>query len=191
MIFISGGHHPKAKGAAFGTFNEYEEASLWVKRLSEIINKDYFIIVPTGGLRSKVAFINKKIQEYPDPHIAIEIHFNSDPSHGGKGSETLYYPKSHYGHELANQIQDKLGIIFEPNRGTKEGWFGMDRPGIVDYAGDIEGDEKPDYFLRKTNCPALIIEPEFIHNQDKIVEARDAGCQVIAQTLINVLGDGL
>jgi len=187
MIFISGGHHPKAKGAAFGDFNEYDEASKWIHILSEIMSESLYIIVPTGGLRSKVDFINRSITTGTGPHLAIEIHFNSDPSHGGKGSETLYYPKSEYGHELADRIQKQLSIIYPPNRGAKEGWFGMDRPGVVDYPNDVDGDEKPDYFLRKTNCPALIIEPEFIHNQDKIVEARNAGCHVIAQTLIQAL----
>ena len=64
----------------------------------------------------------------------------------------------------------------------------MDYPGRVDYEGDVDGDEKMDYFLRKTHCPAVIIEPEFIHLWGNIQRNRAAACVGMA-TALNMLLD--
>ena len=189
MIFISPGHHQKRKGASYGDFTEFDEAMLWQIKLMDLLTRERAIAVPSGGLRSKIAFINNKMTEFQGPHIAIEIHFNMDwndfnedgkvdpNEYVGKGSETLYYPKSNAGKQFAEQIQDQLSIVFPPNRGAKEGWYQMNP------------DKGPDYFLAKTNCPALIIEPEFVHHKDKIVEARDIACHIIAQELLSIVGE--
>ncbi len=174
MLFISAGHNPKAKGATFKDFNEYDEAVLWREQIVDLLGADKAMAVPTGTLGSKVRFINKEISYARGPHIAIEIHFNSDPQRAGKGSETLYYPKSRRGQQLAISMQDKLSIIFGPNRGAKEGWYQMNPA------------KGSDYFLARTNCPALIIEPEFVHNAEKIIEARVPGCTIVANSLLEM-----
>ncbi len=176
MIFISAGHNPKAKGASYLDFNEYDEAVLWQQEIVELLG-DQAIAVPTGTLGSKVRFINKEILNNVGLHIAIEIHFNADSKRAGKGSETLYPPNSHLDEQLANQIQSKLSIIFGPNRGVKPGWYQMNPA------------KGPDYFLARTNCSALIIEPEFVHNSEKIIEARTPGCQVVANSLLRASGE--
>ena len=61
----------------------------------------------------------------------------------------------------------------------------MDRPGVIDYAGDVDGDEIIDYFLRKTMCPALIIEPEFVQNYDLILQTKTEGILALAEGLID------
>lgn len=179
MIYVSAGHHPGAPGAKYGHFIEHDEAIIWQQQIMDLLGADIAIKVPTGHLTAKIDFINTMMTQFPGPNIAIEIHFNMawkdfnedgtiDPNeYVGKGSETLYYPKSNHGKELAEQMQEKLSIVFEPNRGAKEGWYHMES-------------NKPDAFLSQTNCPALIIEPEFVHHANKIIEARDAGCQIIA-----------
>jgi len=184
MIFISAGHHQKAKGASYKNIAEFDETVLWQKKIAMYLDPDTFILVPSGRLGDKICFINEQIlASSSGPHIAIEIHFNMAwkdtdedgevdiDEYLGRGSETLYYPNSHNGKHLAEMLQAKLSIIYGPNRGAKEGWYQMNPA------------KGPDRFLSKTNCPALIIEPEFIHNYEKIVEGRLAGCKIIADTL--------
>ena len=60
----------------------------------------------------------------------------------------------------------------------------MDRPGVNDYAGDIDGDESIDAFLVRTKCTALILEPEFIQNKSVIEANRDICCDVIRDAIV-------
>lgn len=176
MILVSVGHHPHSKGASFGDFNEFDEAQIWVSLICNMLG-DLALQVPVGVLKKKVAFINDYCHTHQGDHIAIEIHFNSDLKHQGHGSESLYYPISWHGQHVAEEIQDHLSRVFGPNRGAKEGWYRMDRS------------KGPDYFLARTQCTSVIIEPEFIHNQEHIVEGREPGCATIAQVLITLYGE--
>jgi len=170
MILISAGHHPYRKGATYGDFNEHDEACIWVSLLCNMLGSDA-LSVPAGILKNKIEFINRQ----KDLDFAVEIHFNSalnaDGKHVGIGSETLYYPGSEAGLALATIIQERLSRVFSPNRGAKEGYYQMNKS------------KGPDYFLAKTRCPAVIIEPEFIHLKDYIKEHREAGCKELAQSL--------
>lgn len=185
MIYVSAGHHERAQGATWNGHTEWQETMEWRDRIVKASGGMDMIAVPTGTLGQKVAFINAG-----QPDLAIEVHFNSavvNGKHVGKGCETLYYPGSKKGKILAQNMQDTMLKFFEPDRGIKEGWYRMDRPGVVDYHGDVDGDETIDYFLRKTKCPAVIIEPEFVHNIDLIQYHRVAACTEIAKALLNTL----
>ena len=184
MLYISAGHHEHAQGASWHEYTEWVEAVRWRDIIVNTIGPAKAAVVPSGGLREKVAFINSG-----NPRAAIEIHFNSaivGKVHVGKGSESLYYPGSLAGGVLATAMQDELARFFKPDRGTKEGWHRMDKPGVVDYYGDVDGDETPLYFLKKTICPAVIIEPEFIHNIQLIQDNRTSVCRAIADALFGV-----
>ena len=183
MICISGGHNATKTGANSQGFSEYPETFLWAECIVEELRKLDLPahLVSTGGLRHKVDEINDT-----QPTMAVEIHFNADPSHKGRGCETLYHPGSRKGLYMAKEIQRQMSPFFTPNRGVKEGWYKMDRPVAVDYRGDVDGDETVDYFLRKTRCPAVIIEPEFIHSRGVIEAGLDVGCQVIAEAIKDV-----
>jgi len=184
MICISGGHNQRNKGATYEGFSEFPETLIWAEQIVRKL-KSFKLrahCVSENTLIQKVEEINKK-----SPVLAVEIHFNADPKHKGRGCETLYYPHSHKGLYLANEIQRQISSFFPPNRGVKAGWYQMDVPGVVDYVGDIDGDESIDFFLRATHCPAVIIEPEFIHNRSVIEIGRDVGCQVIAEALRDVV----
>lgn len=174
MICISAGHHPQSKGASFGDFNEHDEAVLWASRIKHILG-DKAMLVPFDVLRKKVNFINAM-----KPKMAIEIHFNSavdeTGKHIGEGCETLYYPNSNKGKELAEVMQKSLSELFQPDRGAKEGWYRMDKK------------NGPDYFLARTNCVSLILEPEFIHRRDVIEANRLQACEIIA-TVLHSIGD--
>lgn len=180
MLMISAGHHQGAQGARFNEYTEWREARQWRDLLASNL-AHIAIPVPTGTLRQKVEFINRG-----QPTAAVEVHFNSAivrGRHVGQGCETLHYPGSVRGQWLAHLVQSALAPIFPPDRGIKEGWHRMDRPGIVDYHGDKDGDETINYFLRETRCPAIIIEPEFIHNIELIQTQRVFACAAIAEAL--------
>lgn len=184
-LLLSAGHHPGGRGACFGDFCEHDEAVRWV---AEIVKRiDYRVstlLVPALDLVGKVKWINKQTTA----RLAVEIHFNSDAQRKGRGSETLYCPGSVKGYAAAEVMQDAIASVLKPNRGVKEGWHRQDRPGHKDYAGDIEGDERVDYFLKATRCTALIIEPEFIHRKDIIESERVAACARIADALVFLVG---
>ena len=180
MILISAGHYPEARGACYKGNCEHEEAMRWAEQLvAEIEPHAPCMLVPTGTLPEKVHFINTH-----NPILALEIHFNASENAKAKGFETLYYPGSEKGEALAILTNDALAMCFANNRGVKEGWYRQDRPGYKDYDGDIDGDETPLYFLQKTKCPAVIIEPEFIHNLNVIQNNRDHAVEVLADTLL-------
>lgn len=168
MILLSTGHNPDAKGACNGNICEWDIATEWVEEISRILDIALIpnMIVPTGSLKEKVNFINEK-----NSFIAMELHFNSNIK--AHGSETLYCPGSTKGKELADIIQKQfmMNEIFQPNRGSKEGWYKMDK------------NNPPDYFLRKTNCVSIIVEPDFISNLDNIEKHRRLGCLSIANGL--------
>lgn len=191
MIAISAGHWERARGAKNKTgFYEYPETMLWARKIHDLLMSDLHniaaVLVPAENLAAKVKFINDFVSA-GKVKLVVEIHFNSAPGGKGRGSETLYHPGSYAGKQAAGIVQSALGSILPPNRGAKEGWYKMDRPGIQDYPGDKDGDETPDYFLAKTRCPALIIEPAFIQRQMVIEDMRDIACEVIAASLAEVL----
>jgi hypothetical protein len=184
MILISAGHHEAAQGAQFKGCTEWKEAVKWKDLIIETIGAHKSHGVPSGTLSEKVKFINER-----HPWMAVEIHFNaavdSTGKNIGRGCETLYHPGSVKGKIIAEEVQGFLHQLFPPDRGAKEGWYKMDRPGQVDYPGDVDGDETIDYFLRKTSCPAVIIEPEFIHHTISYQHKRTHGCELIAAALLS------
>ena len=160
MIFVSAGHYPSKPGASYERFVEHDEAMIWASLLVHDIGRDA-VLVPTGILKDKVAFINERTLE---GDIALEIHFNAalnkEGVNVGRGSETLYYPGSEAGKSLAELCQKVLAVFFPPDRGAKEGWYRMNP------------NNGPDFFLAKTKCPAVILEPEFVHHAELIREKR-------------------
>lgn len=179
-IAISAGHYPQSPGAVFGALTEHAAALEWcalIRPALEAYGVDVYE-VPTGGLTSKVGAINAERCD-----AALELHFNSDPSHTGRGAETLYMPGSVEGERFARTVQAHVTEVITPDRGVKEGWYRMDRPGHADFPGDVEGDEVVDAFLRLTHCPAVICEPCFIH-EPMVISARGACAQAIARGII-------
>lgn len=180
MIILSAGHYPESRGACYPENNphwcEYDEAEDWVNHIAILLRQRIKVgIVPTGPLTRKVVWINNECKRN-DVKLAIEIHFNSDASKQQHGSETLYCPGSARGELMANIVQGAVGAVLKPDRGVKPGWFRMVRP--------PDPRAVPDYFLKYTRCPALIIEPEFIYNREVLEFKRDLVCDVIADALV-------
>jgi len=163
-IAISIGHHKDAQGAEYNGVTEYALATGWAHEVASLVDGSFVV---SGTLNKKVKEINDR-----EADLAIEIHFNSfkvwedankngiiddnELKNAGKGSETLYYPGSSKGELFASCVQNHLGKIATPDRGIKKGWYRMDK------------ERGPDYFLLRTKCPAIIVEPEFIHRLDRI-----------------------
>jgi hypothetical protein len=141
---VSIGHNPDA--ASFTNKNEYSEGAViagWIVKLAMENNLTPYII-GTGKLKKKVKEINKLKLD-----CAIELHLNSG---GGIGGETLYCPGSAKGKKFAEIIHKKTSKIMTRDRGIKKGYFKMDPK------------NPPNFFLKKTNCPALILEHYFLDN---------------------------
>jgi len=169
LILLSAGHYPEAKGAGYNDHYEHDEAVIWSSQIANLIRGRMMVdIVPTGQLSSKIEWINKQ----RDAVLLCEIHFNSDEYKKQRGSETLYCPGSVKGKAAAQIVQKYLGGIFPPNRGAKEGYYQMDKT------------KGPDAILAKTNCVALIVEPEFIYNYIVIEDRRHAACAALADALV-------
>lgn len=190
MIFISAGHHEVKQGASFNGITEYSLTTEWADRIVDILGTQA-LRVPNGVLREKVEYINSRVGT---KDLAIEIHFNSaqvwrdankngvvdagEIKNVGRGSETLYYPSSKKGREAAVTIQSALGSMLQPDRGAKEGWYQMNKA------------KGADYFLEKTSCTSLIIEPEFIDNLDIINLKMEAACYTIASAILEIIENG-
>ena len=160
-VAISLGHRPARPGYKIKQISEYSELAPLVGYLIQRLSQKGILayIIGTGILQNKVAHINRLKAD-----LAVEVHLNAG---GGHGAETLYCPGSSTGKRLDQDVQDQIVLLGMRDRGVKEGWFRMDKPGVKEHSKDIEGDEKKDYFLEKTNCPAIIIEPYFLDNNSE------------------------
>ncbi|MCK5307049.1 MAG: N-acetylmuramoyl-L-alanine amidase [Zetaproteobacteria bacterium] len=173
-VAVSVAHHPASPGACYIDNTEHAESTIWSDLVEKYLRKRGIEVyrAPVGGLITKVNAINK---QYCD--LAIEIHFNSSASGKASGCETLYCPGSVAGRAAASTIQRMLVTTMgNKDRGIKEGWYRMEAGSVVDY------------FLRKTNCPALILEPEFIQQWGSLTDRRGSGTKVIAEAIAKVLG---
>jgi hypothetical protein len=181
VIVLSVAHSSAARGAVYNGHDEHTESSAWTSIVANYLRHAVPVrTIINGALPQKVETTNS----LNDVLLAVEIHFNSDESRRQSGSETLYAPRSILGRLAAEIVQRELAGVFPPSRGAKEGWYRMDKPGHIDYPGDKEGDEAPDYFLARTKCTALIVEPEFIYNWETIDAKRRAGCVALAKGLL-------
>jgi len=170
MIAVSAGHYPAAPGAVYEGFVEHDHAVKWADKVTELLKEQGYKVtrIPTGHLQDKVHHVNES-----GAKLAIEIHFNSDAKHNAHGCVTLYCPGSHKGERLASLVQSGLSSFFPPNRGVKEGWYRLDPS------------RGPDYFLSHTVPPAIIVEPEFVENANKIEANFEVACKMIADGLID------
>lgn len=174
LIAISPGHYPEKPGACHDGFCEYDEAVRWADLLCDLLGPGNAVRVPGKHLKDKVAFINART---PGIAVAVDIHFNAaadaEGNPVGRGCETLYMPDSDDSKCLAEACHAALVSVFTPDRGVKEGWYRMQKK------------FGPDFFLAKTPCPAIIIEPDFIHRRELITAGREEACRLLAKVLLD------
>jgi len=98
------------------------------------------------SLTYKCDRINKMMKEGVNIDLAVELHFNACKSHEAKGSEVLYI--SDAGKKYAKVFDKHLDMFnkIKDSRGIKH------RSSLL--------------FLKGTKCPAIIIEPLFLDNDE-------------------------
>jgi len=182
-IGLSAGHYPEKSGAVHNELIEHELILEWIDRIFDVYDDTYdfdsqepgfdLVPIPVGRLTEKVRFINNHDFDY-----VIELHFNSVGGRIVSGSETLYMPGSNRGFEFATIVQENIAPALQiRDRGIKEGV----------YWGSRERTLTPLYFLRRTNCPAIIIEPEFLQSYNKTMT--DEVIEDFSRAFINALDE--
>jgi len=149
--FISVGHYPRRPGAVntkYGLIEHHEARKIVDAFFTEIITPQTicsYIPVSSLPLNEKVRFINA---EANDSSMAIEIHFNAWEPNKAQGIETLYFPGSEKGKNLAGCLQKALlGFLPFADRGLKP------------------GDNL--HLLKATTIPTVIVEALFIDNDQE------------------------
>lgn len=99
-------------------------------------------------LKKRVLNINRE----HDVACAVSIHHNSCGNPKRKGAEIIYWDTSESGYLLARYITQELVSI--PMKAHV-------LPAVKQLGRKL-------YFLRKTRCPAVIVEPVFMSNEDDL-----------------------
>ena len=179
-LILSVGHDSKRQGASSSGKTEWECARPMVDKIKQYVNSidnQITVHVINTTLKSTVSVVNRIVTKYgKDNCIAIELHFNAAANTTVIGQETLYYPFSGaskaLGRKFNNILFERAGWLTKKNRGAKAGWY----QGIKN--GDIL------YFLKKTSCRSLIIEPVFLSQLVKMTKGEKTSLEYhIARTL--------
>lgn len=187
VVVLSVAHCKNAPGACWKGLEEYSQSEKWSLAVSTLLSQKGILcrLIYGTSLNDKIQQVNK-VEE--DIVLAMEIHFNACGGCGASGTETLYYPGSTKGKQYAQIFQDHLCQgLSTLDRGIKEGWLKGDEPDKVDYPGDVPGDEVMAGFLKFTKCTALILEPEFIEQTDKMNQHAVTGPQAIADAVEEIV----
>lgn len=118
---------------------------------------------PSAYARIKTEVINAI-----NPSIAVEIHCNASDDQRANYGEVIHHPSSPIGLRaavtVADHLRDTLGSTKHhpwPMRGARE-W-------------SLEHDKHQFFFLKDTNCPAIIVEGVFISNDEQAEWLASAG----------------
>lgn len=134
-IIIDIGHHENDSGAiGKNGLREVDLNFQIAKECTRQLKRHGIEVINTSGtLQNRV-----QVEHLEQPNYFVSIHNNAG---GGKGCEVLVYSAKYPQLELAQNIEKEL-IPLNASRGIKE------RPDL--------------YVLKKTNCPAILIECAFI-----------------------------
>lgn len=167
-VIVDIGHLEYDSGVVNGTFREVElNVSIAKYLIADLERHGIKVVVTTGTLANRV-----KREHEINPLYFISIHNNSG---GGDGSEIILYDKKHPQLKLAENILNEITSKgLNNSRGIKE--------------------NKSLYLLRKTYCPAAIVECAFVDAKDVEVvdtkEERKAFGIAIARGILKTLGIG-
>ena len=169
-IFISAGHNIKDTGTSWGTLKENELTIKIRDELSKLLKGDYFYPPDNLTLAETIKWINGWVS-LDSNSFALEIHFNANNNFKLRGTEAYYWNDPRYANVFSKEVADALSI---PNFGAMSinllGGMNGRKIGCMDSLGGA----KPDYmsyvgelgFLRKLNCPSVIIECLYLTNEN-------------------------
>lgn len=165
-IIVDIGHHECDSGAVNGSIREVDlNVSISKHLITTLERHGVKVVVTTGTLDNRV-----KVEHEVNPSYFVSIHNNAG---GGDGAEVILYDKKHPQLKLAENILNEITSQgLNNSRGIKE--------------------NKSLYVLRKTYCPAVIVECAFVDTKD--VEAVDTEDErkafgvAIAQGILKTLG---
>lgn len=155
------GHGGKDAGASYNGRKESNDVLRLATRVGELMraNGENFAITRTSDkfleLSERTSIENRGNYDY-----FISFHRNAFSPNKAKGVETYSLSTTGKGRELATKVQDNLNKIFF-DRGVKTSNF---------------------YVLRKTKCPAILIEVGFI-DSDEDNKIFDQKFEEIAQAI--------
>ncbi|WP_018250303.1 N-acetylmuramoyl-L-alanine amidase family protein [Orenia marismortui] len=160
-IIIDPGHGGKDPGAS-GQFSNEKDVALQISRMLYTILKD-------NGHNTRLTREDDSYPKWEDrvkstvEDLFVSIHCNACGNYEVEGIETLHYSEA--GKRLAELIQKNLkyqtGRI---DRGVKE--------------------RKDLYVLKKTKCPAVLVETGFISNPKEEISLNNAEYQYILASAI-------
>ena len=179
-IALSAGHHPANPGAVYNSLKEHNVAARWCAVIGRLLGDAGAEVhhVATGPLKNKVDEVKFQGGMAGAFDLAVEIHFNACGDCGADGAETLYMPGSEKGRRAAEIIQREMAMAGARDRGVKEGWHKMEVGGT------------PNYFLAKTPCPAVIVEPAFLDGEFPMDQAEEeALCAAVAAGIVEACRD--
>lgn len=159
-VAIDTGHNPPEDLGAISVEHklcEYIEAHEIVSHANRLLYAQGIELVNFGEtLKRKVKLVNKA-----RPNIAIEVHLNSSNSEKARGALCMYYPQKR-SRDLARFILQGI------KDATLAPILGSSLPTRGAYIGHYRLDPSKAilYFLRKTKCPAVVVEPLFISNKE-------------------------
>ena len=168
-VVIDPGHGGKDPGSnAYGLVEKHLTLDL-AHRLQRILNSRG---VTTTLTRTSDEFISledrAKMANTSAKTIFISLHFNAHTDRSIGGTETLYWPGSEKGRELASYIQSELGRrLVTRNRGFKPERLKV---------------------LEKTRCTAALVECGFISNR---WESQRCGAEWFRQILAEEIAQGI
>ena len=159
-ICIVSGHTTSGKGTgAKGYICESTQNRVVAKKVVDYLKEEGHYVVygeinnSSNYLAEQVAIANKEQFD-----LVVQIHFNAG---GGTGTETLY--TSSTGQKYANQITNRLGVLYK-QRGAKK-------------RTDL-------YWLNKTKYPSVLVEVCFVDSKvdtDKYLTNVDYTARLIAE----------
>lgn len=161
-IAVDCGHNPPED---YGCTNlhhnlaEFVECHKIISHVYDSLWREHIRIVNFAErLKTKVWIVNKA-----KPVCAVELHLNSSSNPKARGSLCMYYPTKK-SEQLAKFILDNIGkIINQPK-------LGISLPTRGAYVGNYQLDPSKAilYFLRRTKCPAVVVEPLFLSNDQDV-----------------------
>lgn len=179
-VFIGVGHGGAADSGAVG--NGFEEADLNLSIALSCMNVlvMHGVNVQMSRTKDENDTISEEIAECNayNPDYAVDIHNNASANHNGDGFEAYYHYGGGKGKTLAENIEAEVIKFGQNSRGCKTR---LDNNGKDYYA-----------FIKRTVCPAVILECAFVDNAKDIViidteEERKAMGKAIAKGILKTL----